>query len=102
MQKKILKKELIKVISEKTCTPIEQVNVIYDVLEDTIIKELADVKVDNPVKIEIFKGLYINGKFVSAKEKYDNFTGNKVKVGNNIKVNCITTSTFKQNYLKNK
>lgn len=99
---KISKKDIIDKISEDTCTPKEQVMIIYDALENVIVDNLSSVTDDSPIKIELIKGLHINGKFVSAKEKYDNFTGNKVKVGNNIKVNCTTTSTFKRNYLKNK
>lgn len=88
------KEMLIKDVAEITEKNINTVRVIYNALEDNIVKLLSFANPNTDVIIRLFEGISICGTFVPEKTKVNNLTGKPITVKSKIKVKANITDNY--------
>lgn len=95
-EKVILKKDLIRDVTN--CVPynLATVREIYDMFEIRLFKILSLATEDTPVKVKLFDGVSIDSRFYPSVERKNNLTGEIIQMKSKVKPKFTVT----QNYIE--
>ena len=90
----ITKENFIRHIAKEANKTIVETKEFYNALEDVIFGLLSSVNEEKDLRIKMFEGISLDGKYVSEKEKKNNLTGEISFVNNKIKPKFKITRSY--------
>lgn len=91
---KITKENIIKMVADKSNHTIKDTKTFYDALEEVVFEQISSVDESEDIRLKLFEGITLDGKFIHEKEKKNNLTGKVNLVPSHIKPKFNITDTY--------
>lgn len=90
----ITKEQLIRFIAEEYDLNLKTTRQIYSSLENKIKYLLSGANPTKEITVKLFEGITLNSRYIPAKEKIDNLTGNKMMINSRLGVKANVSRRF--------